>query len=36
MKQIHTANFQNSELDLHDSLLQDIEISYDRKNIIIF
>ena len=32
MKQIHIGSFQNSELDLHDALLQDIEISYARKN----
>ena len=36
MKQIHITDFQNSDLDLHDSLLEDVKISYGRKNVIIF
>lgn len=36
MQFINVTNVQDSELNLHDSLLQDINISYKEKSVLIF
>ena len=36
MQLINVTNVQDSELNLHDSLLQDINISYKEKSVLIF